>query len=92
MSDIVDTIVGFLGKVFGCWLIADTIVVVLSVLFGAVTGGLSGALEQAIIAWVFGLVPLPFNLLIGWYHDPLSVILQVVLTVLTYWFLFAREN
>jgi len=81
----VNEIMGFLIKLYYCWLQADFIIFAFSMLFSLV-GGLESALAEALMSLAFGAFPFPFSILIGWTINPLVIIFQIVITIALFYF------
>ena len=77
-------IIGGLTKYVGLWFTAGFIAsaLTLSVIF--LTGGLVGLTSELVTNAVIESLPLPFNLLVGWYIDPLSFLSN---RFFRYWYL-----
>jgi hypothetical protein len=77
-------IIGGLTKYVGLWFTAGFIAsaLTLSVIF--LTGGLVGLTSELVTNAVIESLPLPLNLLIGWYIDPLSFVAESVFQVLVF--------
>jgi uncharacterized membrane protein len=73
-------LMGLLAKLYGCWLMVDVIIFALSMLFSLLSG-LESALVEAVTNLIFGAIPFPFNLIIGWAFNPLVIIVQLVITI-----------
>jgi hypothetical protein len=75
------------------WVIADLIVWGLTLLYILLTGGIIDTFTELLIGLVLGLIPFPFNLIVIWQIDPVSIILQsIIFIVLVVAFLFKNRD
>ena len=66
-----------LGKLYGIWIVADVIVLVISTIFVWATGSLADLIGSLAISAALGVIPFPFDLLAIWEVAPLSIVFQI---------------
>ncbi|MDH5690072.1 MAG: hypothetical protein OEY81_01405 [Candidatus Bathyarchaeota archaeon] len=77
MSDMKDTI----AKYFIMWVLAGLIVWAGSLLMTWLSGGFEDIIAELLISAVLESFPFPFNLIVTWHINPMSLVLQTIVFV-----------
>jgi len=82
MNDTTNDIKSFLLKYFMLWVVAGLIVMFGNLLVVWLTRSHTELLTQLMTTAVYESIPFPFNLIVTWQLNPISLILQIIVFIL----------
>jgi len=78
-------------RLYGVWLLADFIVIMLSLLWVAITREIVDVLVELLMNAAIGSIPFPFNFIASWNINPIPGIIQAVLFFLLIGIFFYKD-